>query len=43
MRTGEPVKRLGKFVEAHYLSFGPGSEIFVADTVNQALHKFVKK
>jgi DNA-binding beta-propeller fold protein YncE len=41
--TGEPGKGLGKFGEAHYLSFGPGGEIFVADTVNQALHKFVKK
>src|SRR6185503_1491451 len=41
--TGEPGKGLGKFGEAHYVSFGPSGEIYVADTVNQALHKFVKK
>lgn len=41
--TGEPGKGLGKFGEAHYLSFGPNGEIYVADTVNSVLHKFVKK
>ena len=41
--TGEPGKGLGKFGEAHYLTFGPAGEIYVADTVNATLHKFVKK
>jgi DNA-binding beta-propeller fold protein YncE len=41
--TGEPGKGLGKFGEAHYLTLGPSGEIFVADTVNATLHKFVKK
>ena len=40
--TGEPGKGLGKFGEAHYLTFGPAGEIYVADTVNSFLHKFVK-
>ena len=41
--TGQPGKGLGEFGEAHYLSFGPNGEIYVADTVNAALHKFVRK
>jgi len=41
--TGQPGKGLGEFGEAHYLSFGPNGEIYVADTVNPALHKFVPK
>jgi len=40
--TGEPGKGLGKFGEAHYLTVGPGGEIYVADTSNSFLHKFVK-
>jgi DNA-binding beta-propeller fold protein YncE len=41
--TGQPGKELGQFGEAHYLTFGPKGEIYVADTVNAVLHKFVKK
>ncbi len=41
--TGEPGKGLGRFGEAHYLTVGPAGEIYVADTSNSFLHKFVKK
>lgn len=40
---GQPGKGLGEFGEAHYLTFGPQGEIFVADTVNARLHKFVRR
>lgn len=41
--TGEPGKGLGQFGEAHYLAFGPAGDIYVADTVNAILHRFVKR
>jgi DNA-binding beta-propeller fold protein YncE len=41
--TGQPGKQLGEFGEAHYMTMGPQEEIYVADTVNAMLHKFVKK
>ena len=41
--TGQPGKQLGEFGEAHYMTMGPQGEIYVADTVNAVLHKFVKK
>ena len=41
--TGQPGKELGQFGEAHYLTVSPRGEIYVADTVNAVLHKFVKK
>lgn len=41
--TGQPGKRLGEFGEAHYMTLGPEGEIYVADTVNATLHKFVKR
>jgi len=41
--TGQPGKGLGQFGEAHYLSLGPNGEIYVADTVNRALHMFVRR
>ena len=41
--TGQPGKGLGQFGEAHYLSLGPNGEFYVADTVNRALHMFVRK
>jgi hypothetical protein len=41
--TGQPGKQLGEFGEAHYMTMGPRGEIYVADTVNATLHKFVKK
>jgi DNA-binding beta-propeller fold protein YncE len=40
--TGQPGKGLGEFGEAHYLAFGSRGEIYVADTVNARLHKFVR-
>jgi sugar lactone lactonase YvrE len=40
--TGEPGKGLGKFGEAHFLTLGGSGEIYVADTSNSFLHKFVK-
>lgn len=41
--TGQPGKGLGQFGEAHYLTIGSRGEIYVADTVNAVLHKFVKR
>jgi DNA-binding beta-propeller fold protein YncE len=41
--TGQPGKGLGEFGEAHYLTFGPADDIYVADTVRPALHRFVRK
>ena len=41
--TGQPGKGLGEFGEAHYMTMGSRDEIYVADTVNPALHKFVKR
>jgi sugar lactone lactonase YvrE len=41
--TGQPGKGLGEFGEAHYLTLGPDEEIYVADTVNRVLHKYVKR
>jgi DNA-binding beta-propeller fold protein YncE len=41
--TGQPGKSLGEFGEAHYLTLGRQGEIYVADTVNPGLQKFVKK
>ncbi len=41
--TGKPGKGLGEFGEAHHVAVSPRGEIFVADTVNSALQKFVKK
>ena len=41
--TGQPGKALGQFGEAHYLTVSPRGEIYVADTMNAVLHKFVKK
>jgi sugar lactone lactonase YvrE len=41
--TGKPGKGLGEFGEAHFIALSPKGEIYVADTVNSTLHKFVKK
>jgi DNA-binding beta-propeller fold protein YncE len=41
--TGQPGKALGQFGEAHYLTFGPKDDIYVADPAKPALHKFVKR
>src|SRR5580658_1009285 len=40
---GKPGKGLGEFGEAHYVAVSPKGEIYVADTVNSAVQKFVKK
>jgi DNA-binding beta-propeller fold protein YncE len=41
--TGKPGKGLGEFGEAHFLAVSPKGEIYIADTVNSTLHKFVKR
>jgi sugar lactone lactonase YvrE len=41
--TGRPGKALGEFGEAHFLAISPRDDLFVADSVNGALVKFVKK
>ncbi len=40
---GQPGKGLGEFGEAHYMTLTPGGDIYVADTINAVLHKFVRK
>jgi hypothetical protein len=41
--VGKPGKGLGEFGEAHFVVASPKDEIYVSDTVNSALHKFVKR
>jgi sugar lactone lactonase YvrE len=41
--VGKPGKGLGEFGEAHFVAASPNGDIYVADTVNSTLHKFVKK
>jgi sugar lactone lactonase YvrE len=41
--TGKSGKDAGEFGEAHYVKVSPKGEIYVADTVNSAVTKFVKK
>lgn len=38
---GKPGKAPGEFGEAHYIARSPKGELFVADTVNRAVQKFV--
>jgi sugar lactone lactonase YvrE len=38
---GQPGKGLGQFGEAHYIAVSPTGDVYVADTVNRTLHKFV--
>ena len=40
--TGQPGRGLGEFGEAHYMTMAPNGDIYVADTVRPALHKYVK-
>lgn len=40
--TGQPGPGLGEFGEAHYMTMTPGGDIFVADTVRPALHKYIR-
>jgi DNA-binding beta-propeller fold protein YncE len=41
--VGRPGKGLGEFGEAHFIAVSPKQELFVADSVNGALVKFVKR
>jgi DNA-binding beta-propeller fold protein YncE len=41
--TGKPGTGPGEFGEAHYVAVSPKDEIFVADTINSAVLKFVKR
>ena len=41
--NGQPGKGLGEFGEAHYMTMAPNGDIYVADTVRPALHKYVQK
>jgi sugar lactone lactonase YvrE len=41
--VGRPGKGLGEFGEAHVVAVSPKQEVFVADSVNGSLVKFVKK
>jgi hypothetical protein len=40
---GQPGKGLGEFGEAHYMTIVPNGDIYVADTVKPALHRYVKR
>jgi DNA-binding beta-propeller fold protein YncE len=40
---GQPGKALGEFGEAHYMAMTASGDIYVADTINATLHKYVKK
>ena len=40
---GKPGKGVGEFGEAHFVAVSPKGEIYVADSVNRAVQKFVKK
>ncbi len=37
-----PGPALGEFGEAHYMAIAPSSDIYVADTINARLHRFVR-
>jgi DNA-binding beta-propeller fold protein YncE len=41
--TGKPGKALGEFGEAHMIAVSPKGEVYVADSVNATVQKFVKK
>ncbi len=38
-----PGPALGEFGEAHYMAIAPNTDIYVADTINAKLHRFVKR
>jgi hypothetical protein len=40
---GKPGTALGEFGEAHMVGVSPKGEVYVADTVNATLTKFVKR
>jgi sugar lactone lactonase YvrE len=41
--TGKPGKGLGEFGEAHMIAVSPKGDVYVADSVNANVQKFVKK
>lgn len=41
--TGKPGNGVGEFGEAHFVAVSPKGEVYVADSVNRAVQKFVKK
>jgi DNA-binding beta-propeller fold protein YncE len=41
--TGKPGKGVGEFGEAHVIAVSPKGDIYVADSVNASVQKFVKK
>jgi sugar lactone lactonase YvrE len=41
--VGQPGKGLGEFGEAHFIAVSPKQDIYVADSVNGALVKFVRR
>jgi DNA-binding beta-propeller fold protein YncE len=41
--TGKPGTGLGEFGEAHFIAVSPKGEVYVADSVNGAVQKFVKR
>jgi DNA-binding beta-propeller fold protein YncE len=41
--TGKPGKGVGEFGEAHAIAVSPRGELYVADSVNSAVQKFVKR
>ena len=41
--TGKPGTALGEFGEAHFIAVSPKGDLWVADSVNRAVQKFVKK
>lgn len=41
--SGSRKKALDQFGEAHFMALSPKAEIYVADTLNWRVQKFVKK
>jgi len=41
--TGKPGKGLGEFGEAHVIAVSPRGDVYIADSVNATVQKFVKK
>ncbi len=41
--TGKQGKAVGQFGEAHFIALGSRGEIYVADTLNWRVQKYVKK
>jgi DNA-binding beta-propeller fold protein YncE/mono/diheme cytochrome c family protein len=39
---GQPGPGFADFGEAHYMAFAPNGDIYVADTINQVLHRYAK-